>query len=166
MRKTYIFNDEASLIPINDVLNEARLALNQKSRTNADTSLNKSIVASLNTSLTSTVSFTSLFALSKGTTLANSFGKKLGPTVAAISLATLPIVGVASASAKMVDHVNLENFKTKKRELMRRSKKQAELLHQEALYLDKNSERYKYLVGLEKLLLKAENDLRQDLKMI
>lgn len=170
--KELIFPSMDSLQQVVNVVNEAALALHDKTRTIKESPLSEVLLGALGAGIGSAISFTALYALGTvglsavGITTALAAaglgaGMVAGIFVLAAPVAVLAGVGVATANA-----LKKKQLKQEKERLYQEALKKHEAIIQ-ALKdeAQETKERLDYLQSLNIILQKALEDLKKDLEL-
>lgn len=174
-RKEMVFQNVESLQQVVNIVNEAALALNDKTRTIRESAIPEVLSGALGAGLGGVGSFAALYGLgtvglsAAGITsgLATAGSLVGGGMVAGIFVLAAPVAVLAAGGVGIATHLKHKQLREEKerlyKEVLKKHQAIIQALKDEA---DANKERIDYLQSLNILLQQALNDLRKDLGIV
>lgn len=175
-KKDMNFPSVDSMQSVVNVVNEAAVALNDKSRTIRESAIPEVLAGALGAGIGGVGSFAALYGLGSvvglsaaGITsgLATAGALVGGGMVAGIFVLAAPVAGLAGAGVGIASHLKSKQLRQEKERLYQETLKKHEAIIQ-ALKdeADADKERLDYLQGLNILLQQAIKDLQKDLGIV
>jgi len=171
-KKKMNFKSIESLQPVANVINEADLALKEKSRTIKDSAISEVLTGALGAGIGAVISFAALYGLgwtglsAVGITSALATAGTIvgGGMVAGVFVLAAPIAGLAGLGVGLANRKKMKQLKEEKQrtyiEAVKKQNAIARALNDE---VEASKERIDYLTSLNVLLKQAIKDLSQDL---
>lgn len=171
-KKKMNFKNIESLKPIANIINEADLALKEKSRTIKDSSISEVLTGALGAGVGAAISFAALYGLgtvglaAPGITSALAAAGSIigGGMVAGVFVLAAPIAGLAGLGVGLANRKKMKQLKEEKQrtyiEAVKKQNAIAKALNDE---VEASKERIDYLTSLNVLLQQAIKDLSKDL---
>lgn len=174
-KKKMIFQNIESLQQVVNVVNEAAIALDDKSRTIRESAIPEVLAGALGAGIGGVASFAALYGLgsvvglsaagiTSGLAVAGSIVG--GGMVAGIFVLAAPVAALAAAGVGVASHLKNKQLRQEKERLYKEALKKHEAVIQALkTETDANRERLDYLQSLNILLTQAIKDLEKDLGM-
>lgn len=172
-KKKMNFKSIESLQPVANIINEADLALKEKSRTIKDSAISEVLTGALGAGIGAAISFAALYGLgtvvglsAPGITsgLAAAGAVVGGGMVAGVFVLAAPIAGLAGLGVALANRKKMKQLKEEKQrtyiEVVKKQNAIAKALKDE---VEASKERIDYLTSLNVLLKQAIKELSQDL---
>lgn len=174
-KRNMVFQSVESLQHVVSVVNEAAMALNDKSRTIKGSAIPEVLAGALGAGIGGVGSFAALYGLgtvglsAAGITsgLATAGSIVGGGMVAGIFVLAVPIVALAAGGVGIASHIKNKQLKQEKERLYTEAlKKHEAIIRALKEETDANKERLDYLQSLNILLNQAIKDLNKDLGVV
>lgn len=171
-KKKMNFKNIEALKPVANIINEADLALQEKSRTIKDSSISEVLTGALGAGVGAAISFAALYGLgtvglaASGITSALAVAGSIigGGMVAGVFVLAAPIAGLAGLGVGLANRKKMKQLKEEKQrtyiEAVKKQNAIAKALNDE---VEASKERIDYLTSLNVLLQQAIKDLSKDL---
>lgn len=171
-KKKMNFKNIESLQPVANIINEADLALKEKSRTIHDSAISEVLTGALGAGIGAAFSFAALYGLGVTGLAASGITSGLaaagaivgGGMVAGVFVLTAPVAGLAGLGVALANRKKMKQLKgEKQRTYIEAVKKQNSIAKALSNEIEASKERIDYLTSLNILLKQAIKDLSQDL---
>lgn len=178
-KKNMNFQSVDSLQQVVNVVNEAAIAVSDKTRTIKESAIPEVLAGALGAGVGGVISFAALYGLgtvglsaagimsglaTAGGAVSTVLGGAISASVAGIFVLALPVAGLAAGGVGVASHLKNKQLKQEKERLYKEAlKKHQAIIH--ALKEEENAdkERLEYLNSLNILLQQAIKDLQKDL---
>lgn len=171
-KKKMNFKNIESLQPVANIINEADLALKEKSRTIHDSAISEVLTGALGAGIGAALSFAALYGLGVPGLAAAGITSGLaaagaivgGGMVAGVFVLAAPVAGLAGLGVALANRKKMKQLKEEKqRTYIEAVKKQNAIAKALSNEIEASKERIDYLTSLNVLLKQAIKDLSQDL---
>lgn len=172
-KKDMNFQNVESMQPVVNVVNEAAIALNGKSRTIRESAIPEGLAGALGAGIGGVGSFAALYGLGSvvglsaaGITSGLAAAGSIigGGMVAGVFVLAAPVAGLAAAGVGVVSHLKSKQLRQEKERLYKEAlKKHDAIIKAMKDESDADRERMDYLQSLNILLQQAIKDLQRDL---
>lgn len=176
-----IYQNIESLQPIVNIVNDASLALNDKSRTIRESAIPEVVMGALGAGVGGTASFIALYGLgtvglsgagimsglaAAGGAVSTVLGGVVSASVAGIFVLATPVVVLGAGGVGLASHLKNKQLKQEKERLYKEAlKKHQAIIDELKQSANESKERLDYLQRLNTLLQKVLEDLEKDMEV-